>query len=82
MEDQHIAKISGKQFGQRLDSRILEEEIQKLIKQGYRNFNIKAFGQHGIGGRLWQAGNDSVQITIDGQPGQRVGSFGFPNTNT
>ena len=80
MEDQHIAKISGKKFGQRLDSRILDEEIQKLIKQGYRNFNIKAFGQHGIGGRLWQAGNESVHITIDGQPGQRVGSFGFPNT--
>jgi NADPH-dependent glutamate synthase beta subunit-like oxidoreductase/glutamate synthase domain-containing protein 3/NAD-dependent dihydropyrimidine dehydrogenase PreA subunit len=80
MNDQHIAKVSGKKLGQRLDSRILEEEIQKLIKLGYRNLNIRAYGQHGIGGRLWRAGHDSVHITVDGQPGQRVGSFGFPNT--
>jgi NADPH-dependent glutamate synthase beta subunit-like oxidoreductase/glutamate synthase domain-containing protein 3/NAD-dependent dihydropyrimidine dehydrogenase PreA subunit len=80
MNEQHSAKVSGKKFGQRVDSRILEEEIQQLVKQGFRNLNIKAYGQHGIGGRLWRAGNHTVKITIDGQPGQRVGSFGFPNT--
>ncbi|MGD2268962.1 MAG: FAD-dependent oxidoreductase [Desulfobacterales bacterium] len=80
MNEQHIAKVSGKKFGQRVGSRILEEEIQQLIRQGFRDLNIKAYGQHGIGGRLWRAGNDTVNITIDGQPGQRVGSFGFPNT--
>ena len=34
----------------------------------------------GIGGRLWQAGDEKVHVKISGQPGQRVGSMGFPNT--
>lgn len=80
MNDQHVAKIDGKKFGERLDSRVLEEEIQKIVSLGYRNLQINAKGQHGIGGRLWRAGNDKLHITIDGHPGQRVGSMGFPNT--
>ena len=47
---------------------------------GYRRIEINAYGQHGIGGRLWRAGDDRVHLTIFGQPGQRVGSMGFPNT--
>ena len=80
MNDQHVAKIDGKKFGQRLDSRLLEEEIQKIVGLGYRYLHVKAHGQHGIGGRLWRAGSDKVHVTIDGHPGQRVGSLGFPNT--
>ena len=41
---------------------------------------IEAFGQHGIGGRLWRAGRRRVSIRVTGHPGQRVGSMGFPNT--
>jgi len=72
--------ISGKIYGERLDSRILEEQIQKAVADGHRYLEIKAFGQHGIGGRLWKAGNEKVHIRIIGHPGQRVGSLGFPNT--
>jgi NADPH-dependent glutamate synthase beta subunit-like oxidoreductase/glutamate synthase domain-containing protein 3/NAD-dependent dihydropyrimidine dehydrogenase PreA subunit len=73
--------ISGKVAGDRVDSRLIEEQLQSAVAQGLRNFEIKAYGQHGIGGRLWRAGDDAVNIKISGQPGQRVGSMGFPNTS-
>ncbi|MGD9042100.1 MAG: FAD-dependent oxidoreductase [Desulfobacterales bacterium] len=72
--------ISGKFSGERLESRILEEQIQEAVAQGQRSIEVNAFGQHGIGGRLWCAGNEPVHIKISGHPGQRVGSMGFPNT--
>ncbi|MBW2167094.1 MAG: pyridine nucleotide-disulfide oxidoreductase, partial [Deltaproteobacteria bacterium] len=80
MNDNQYYIISGKIYGERLDSRILEEQIQKAVADGHRYLEIKAFGQHGIGGRLWKAGNEKVHIRIIGHPGQRVGSLGFPNT--
>ena len=72
--------ISGKDNGERIESRVLEEHIQQAVAQGHRYLQINAFGQHGIGGRLWRAGNEAVQLKIFGHPGQRVGSMGFPNT--
>jgi len=81
MNDNQYHIISGKIYGERLDSRILEEQIQKAVADGHRYLEIKAFGQHGIGGRLWKAGNEKVHIRIIGHPGQRVGSLGFPNTS-
>jgi NADPH-dependent glutamate synthase beta subunit-like oxidoreductase/glutamate synthase domain-containing protein 3/NAD-dependent dihydropyrimidine dehydrogenase PreA subunit len=72
--------ISGKDNGERVESRVLEEHIQQAVAQGHRHLQINAFGQHGIGGRLWGAGNEAVHIKIFGHPGQRVGSMGFPNT--
>ena len=73
-------RISGKVAGKRVDSRIIEEQIQAAVNQGYRKLQIEAYGQHGIGGRLWRAGQEAVRIEIVGQPGQRVGSMGFANT--
>jgi NADPH-dependent glutamate synthase beta subunit-like oxidoreductase/glutamate synthase domain-containing protein 3/NAD-dependent dihydropyrimidine dehydrogenase PreA subunit len=80
MSGRHYYVISGKKEGKRLDSCVLEEMIQRAVARGYRDLYIQAFGQHGIGGRLWKAGDNSVYIKIEGQPGQRVGSMGFPNT--
>ncbi len=73
-------QLSGLEDGVRIESRVLEERLQAAVVQGHRNLHIKAFGQHGIGGRLWPAGNEAVHIKIDGHPGQRVGSMGFANT--
>src|SRR5512143_3290644 len=73
-------RIAGKQDGERVRSRILEEQVQKAVADGHRRIEIDAFGQHGIGGRLWRAGADPVQIRVTGHSGQRVGSMGFPNT--
>ena len=72
--------IKGKIDGERLASRVLEEQIQQAVEAGHRQLNIDAFGQHGIGGRLWKTGGESVHIKIDGHAGQRVGSMGYPGT--
>lgn len=72
--------ISGKDNGIRIDSRLLEERMQKAVEGGYRNLIVEAFGQHGIGGRLWKAGNEKVYIKVAGAPGQRLGSLAYPNT--
>jgi NADPH-dependent glutamate synthase beta subunit-like oxidoreductase/glutamate synthase domain-containing protein 3/NAD-dependent dihydropyrimidine dehydrogenase PreA subunit len=86
MDNQHADKnkpprvIAGHFGGKRVESRVLEEQIQDAVSQGQRSLEIQAYGQHGIGGRLWGAGADAIQIKISGHPGQRVGSMGFPNT--
>ncbi len=80
MEQQQVIRLSGFENGHRIESRILEERMQQAVENGYRTFEIEAFGQHGIGGRLWKAGNDRLHVKISGAPGQRVGSMGFPNT--
>ncbi|MFH0995638.1 MAG: FAD-dependent oxidoreductase [Pseudomonadota bacterium] len=78
--DDKIITISGKADGIRMESRILEERIQEAVAGGYRHLTVQAFGQHGIGGRLWRAGNDPVHVKVAGHSGQRLGSLGFPNT--
>jgi NADPH-dependent glutamate synthase beta subunit-like oxidoreductase/glutamate synthase domain-containing protein 3/ferredoxin len=72
--------LSGRKNGQRIESRVLEETLQKAVADGHRNITIEAFGQHGIGGRLWKAGDEPVTLRIEGHPGQRTGSLGFANT--
>ncbi len=72
--------IPGRENGKRVESRILEERIQRAVEEGYRKIEVEACGQHGIGGRLWKAGTEEVLVYVSGPPGQRVGSMGFPNT--
>jgi NADPH-dependent glutamate synthase beta subunit-like oxidoreductase/glutamate synthase domain-containing protein 3/ferredoxin len=72
--------IPGMEKGLRVDSRILEEAIQKAVSEGHRCIEIIAHGQHGIGGRLWKVGNEPVMLRVLGMSGQRLGSMGFPNT--
>ena len=74
------SKIFGKQDGKRLSSRVVEEIIQNKIKKDHRYLEIEAFGQHGIGGRLWSAKDKKIHIRITGHSGQRTGSLGFANT--
>ncbi|UCF90429.1 MAG: FAD-dependent oxidoreductase [Desulfobacterales bacterium] len=76
----HYHVISGRIDGDRVPSRILEEQMQAAVTEGHRYLQINAYGQHGIGGRLWRAANESVHVKIFGQTGQRVGSMGFANT--
>jgi glutamate synthase domain-containing protein 3 len=72
--------LAGMEKGVRVDSRILEERIQKAVTDGHLSIEIIAYGQHGIGGRLWKAGEKPVVIRVLGTAGQRLGSMGFPNT--
>ena len=78
---QQSVTIHGIENGQRLESRILEERIQKAVTQGARQLTVEAFGQHGIGGRLWVSREEPVSMRITGSPGQRTGSMGFPGTS-
>jgi NADPH-dependent glutamate synthase beta subunit-like oxidoreductase/glutamate synthase domain-containing protein 3/NAD-dependent dihydropyrimidine dehydrogenase PreA subunit len=71
--------ISGKREDKRIPSRVLEEIIHQHIKGGSRNLEIEAFGQHGIGGRLWDT-VEEIHIRILGHSGQRAGSMGNANT--
>ena len=74
--------ISGMENGHRIESRVLEEQIQEAVSEGHRYIEVDAFGQHGIGGRLWPAGEEPIQLRISGSPGQRTGSMGFANYGT
>ena len=70
--------ISGRQDGERIESRVLEEKIQEAVVSGERRLKILAFGQHGIGGRLWRAGDEPVRLLIEGPPGSGWVPWGFP----
>lgn len=72
--------ISGREHGRRLESRILEERLQQAVAQGHRRLEVEAFGQHGIGGRLWGSGGEPIHVIVHGTSGQRLGSMGFFNT--
>ncbi|MCU0597862.1 MAG: FAD-dependent oxidoreductase [Desulfobacterales bacterium] len=80
MESEQYHIISGKEKDVRLESRVLEERIQAAVEQGHRHIEVHAFGQHGIGGRLWKAGSEKVHVRVTGHTGQRLGSMGFPGT--
>jgi NADPH-dependent glutamate synthase beta subunit-like oxidoreductase/glutamate synthase domain-containing protein 3/NAD-dependent dihydropyrimidine dehydrogenase PreA subunit len=73
-------KIPGVENSVRVESRILEERIQKAVTEGYRRIEVSACGQHGIGGRLWRAGDDQIRVDVLGSSGQRLGAMGFANT--
>lgn len=73
-------KIDGVENHVRVESRILEERLQKAVAEGYRKIEVTAYGQHGIGGRLWRAGHQPVKVDVLGTSGQRLGSMGFANT--
>lgn len=80
MAKKRTQRISGQEDGRRLESRILEERIQRSVLEGARNLEIEAFGQHGIGGRLWASKDDPICVKVIGSPGQRLGSKGFLGT--
>jgi NADPH-dependent glutamate synthase beta subunit-like oxidoreductase/glutamate synthase domain-containing protein 3/NAD-dependent dihydropyrimidine dehydrogenase PreA subunit len=74
--------ITGLKTGVRVESRDLEAAIQKAVEDGHRCIEVHAYGQHGIGGRLWKTRKkEELLIRILGSSGQRVGAMGFPGTS-
>jgi len=71
--------IKGNIDGKRVSSKELEEQVQKAIKDGARDIDVIAEGQHGIGGRIWPR-EGKIKVTIEGTSGQRVGSMGMDGT--
>lgn len=80
MTKARMLTISGKEASGRVSSRILEERIQEAVRGGACNLEIQAFGQHGIGGRLFHPQGKPIHVRITGSSGQRTGSMGSFNT--
>jgi NADPH-dependent glutamate synthase beta subunit-like oxidoreductase/glutamate synthase domain-containing protein 3/NAD-dependent dihydropyrimidine dehydrogenase PreA subunit len=80
MVKKEAIKIAGVENGIRVESRLLEEQIQRAVAEGYSRIEVTAHGQHGIGGRLWRAGDAQIKVDVLGTSGQRLGSMGFANT--
>ncbi|MGE4297340.1 MAG: FAD-dependent oxidoreductase [Desulfovibrionaceae bacterium] len=80
MARKNVTRIPGHENGCRLESRILEERVQQAVAEGARELEIEAYGQHGLGGRLWISKQEPITVTITGSAGQRLGSQGFPGT--
>ncbi|MEJ2639309.1 MAG: FAD-dependent oxidoreductase [Desulfosarcinaceae bacterium] len=80
MQHDQFNLIAGHQDGERIESRVLEEQIQAAVAQGNTHLIVRAYGQHGLGGRLWKAGDKPVYVKVEGPPGQRLGAMGYPNT--
>ncbi len=78
-KDKKSVTIHGNIDGRRIPSRILEEYIQRAVRDGARRLHIIADGQHGIGGRIFPQ-DETVRITVEGPVGQRLGSMGMPGT--
>ncbi|NOX25969.1 MAG: NAD(P)-binding protein [Deltaproteobacteria bacterium] len=68
--------INGKNNNKRLSSKELEEKIQAAVKGGAHSLEIRAQGQHGIGGRIWP-GSRKTTIKVSGPVGQRLGAMGM-----
>ncbi|MCX7634387.1 MAG: hypothetical protein N2Z74_01415, partial [Syntrophales bacterium] len=56
--------IRGIRNGVRVDSRDLEAELQRAVQNGHRCIEVHAHGQHGIGGRLWRAGEEKIMVRV------------------
>ena len=72
--------LKGKDKAGRVPSRILEERVQEAVRSGAGRIEIEAFGQHGLGGRIFQTGEKQIRFSITGSSGQRVGAMGSPGT--
>jgi NADPH-dependent glutamate synthase beta subunit-like oxidoreductase/glutamate synthase domain-containing protein 3/ferredoxin len=68
--------IAGMEDDKRIESRVLEERIQSAVQGGYHTIEVQSYGQHGIGGRLWNNDGSPLKVDIYGYPGQRIGSMG------
>ncbi|MFP4035813.1 MAG: FAD-dependent oxidoreductase [Desulfovermiculus sp.] len=77
----NTVRLKGRDTSGRVSSRVLEESIQEAVRAGAREIEIEAFGQHGLGGRIFLPDNEQVKISITGSPGQRVGSMGAAGTS-
>ena len=72
-------EIHGIVDGKRVSSKDLEEQIQKLVRNGEHQLKIFADGQHGIGGRIWPSPK-KTSIVVEGPVGQRLAGMGMMGT--
>ncbi len=63
----------------RMSTQDLLLSIEKAVAGGETEFEVRATGQHDIGGPLWNREGKSLSFLVH-NPGQRVGSMAMPGT--
>ncbi len=75
------AKINTLENNERMSTQNLLQLIEQKIEEGYTCFDIKACGQHDIGGSAWaKEKNKNLTFKIT-NPGQRVGAMARKGTS-
>ena len=74
-----VIKINALNGRERLSTQALLQQIYAAMEKGETDFEIKACGQHDIGGPLWNKEGKKLRFVIT-DPGQRVGSMCMENT--
>lgn len=72
-------EILGIIDGKRKSTQQLLQEVYENLNNGCTEFNIKASGQHDIGGPLWSETGELLKFNVK-NPGQRVGCMGMRGT--
>src|SRR5574344_281611 len=72
-------EIDTTKDNKRLSTQELMQIIWQGVEEGCNTFNIKACGQHNIGGSLWSKDGKDLNFHIT-NPGQRVGAMGMKGT--
>lgn len=74
-------KIDALENNERMSTQSLLQLIEEKIEEGYTDFDIKACGQHDIGGSAWSR-KDGKELNFRiTNPGQRVGAMARKGTN-
>ncbi|MCD8377204.1 MAG: 4Fe-4S binding protein [Candidatus Gastranaerophilales bacterium] len=74
-------KIDTLENNERMSTQSLLQLIETKIKEGYTSFEIKACGQHDIGGSSWAKDKGKTLNFKITNPGQRVGAMARKGTN-
>ncbi|SEH29111.1 MULTISPECIES: FAD-dependent oxidoreductase [unclassified Selenomonas] len=72
-------KIDTMQGHERMSTQDLLLKIEAAVRAGETDFDIKASGQHDIGGPLWHPQGKKLKFHVT-NAGQRVGSMALPGT--
>ena len=72
-------KIDTMQGHDRMSTQDLLLKIEAAVRAGETDFDIKASGQHDIGGPLWHPQGKKLKFHVT-NAGQRVGSMALPGT--
>lgn len=74
-----MVKIETMQGNERMSTQALLLKISAAVQAGETEFDIKASGQHDIGGPLWSPDGSTLHFHVT-NAGQRVGSMALPGT--
>lgn len=75
-----VCEIKTLKDNVRMSTQELLQLINKKVEEGETDFQIKACGQHDIGGSVWSKQGKLLKFLVQ-NPGQRVGAMGMDGTS-